>query len=83
MDLLRKPATIVAIIAIVSAGTLFVTDHTSLFPSQRPTAPTGTTVHKVRDAGAEVTPSHMESPIKPKPAGPQPASPPNPTHPPD
>ena len=79
MDILRKPVTIVAVIAILSSITLFVANHTGLLPNRLPVAPPGTTFHAAQDAGAEVMPSHVDSPIKPKQAGPSPASPPNPT----
>ncbi len=78
-SLLRKPVTIVAIIAAVSTVTLFVANHTSLLPNRLPTAPPGTTFNTVQDAGAEVVPSHVELPIKPEQAGPAPAAPANPT----
>ncbi|MBS0530972.1 MAG: hypothetical protein JSS22_16500 [Proteobacteria bacterium] len=78
-SILLKPVTIVAIIAVVSSGILFVANHTTLLPNRLPKAPPGTTFHAAQDAGAEVTPSHVESPIKPKPAGPAPAAPANPT----
>jgi hypothetical protein len=79
MDLLRKPVTIVVVVAIASSAALFVANHTNLLPSRLPTAPPGTTFNTVQDAGAAVTPSHAESPLKPKQAGPPPARPPNPT----
>ena len=79
MKLLREPVTIAVIVAVVSSGILFVSNHTNLLPSRLPTAPPGTTFNTVQDAGAAVTPSHAESPLKPKQAGPAPASPPNPT----
>jgi len=78
-SLLQKPVTIVAVIAALSTGTLFVANHSNLLPNRLPKAPPGTTFHAAQDAGAEVMPSHVESPIKPKQAGPAPATPANPT----
>jgi hypothetical protein len=40
MDLLRKPVTIVAIVAIVSSTMLFVANHTGRLPTA-PTQPPG------------------------------------------
>ena len=79
MKLLREPVTIAVIVAVVSSGILFVSNHTNLLPSRLPTAPPGTTFNTVQDADADVTPSRVESPLKPKPAGPAPATSANPT----
>jgi hypothetical protein len=78
--LLRKPAIIAAIVAVVSMAALLVIDHTSWVVDRRPPqTPPGTTFNTVNSAGATVTPTMPESPIKPKPAGPEPVQPASPT----
>ena len=70
---LRKPAVIAAIVAIVSIVILLLVDHTNLIVDRRPAqTPPGTTFHAVNDAGAVITPSPPESPIKPASPGPVP-----------
>jgi hypothetical protein len=62
---LRKPAVISAIVAIVSIAAMLVVDHTNLIVDRRPPlTPPGTTFNAVNNAGAEITPSQPESPIK-------------------
>jgi hypothetical protein len=63
--LLRKPAIIAAIIATISLLTMILINHTSLIVDRRPPlSPPGTTFNAVNDAGADVTPTQPESPIK-------------------
>jgi hypothetical protein len=70
---LRKPAVISAIVAIVLIATMLVVDHTNLIVDRRPPhTPPGTTFNAVNNAGAEITPSPPESPIKLPSAGPKP-----------
>jgi hypothetical protein len=62
---LRKPAVIAAIVATISIATMLLVDHTNLIVDRRPPpTPPGTTFNAVNDAGAEITPSQPESPIK-------------------
>jgi hypothetical protein len=63
---LRKPAVIAAIVAIISIATMLLVNHTNLIVDRRPPlTPPGTTFNAVNDAGAEITPSQpAESPIK-------------------
>jgi hypothetical protein len=70
---LRKPPVIAAIVATVSIAILLLVDHTNLIIDKRPPqTPPGTTFHAVNDAGAVITPSQSESPIKPASPGPAP-----------
>ena len=70
---LRKPAVISAIVAIVSIAAMLVVDHTNLIVDRRPPhTPPGTTFNAVNNAGAEITPSQPESPIKLPSVGPKP-----------
>jgi hypothetical protein len=63
--ILRKPAVIAAIVATVSIATMLVVNHTNLIVDRRPPqTPPGTTFNTVNDAGAEITPTQPESPIK-------------------
>jgi hypothetical protein len=62
---LRKPAVIAAIVAILSIAAMLVVNHTNLIVDRRPPqTPPGTTFNAVNDAGAEIAPSQSESPIK-------------------
>ena len=62
---LRKPAVIAAIVATVSIAIMLLVNHTNLIVDRRPPqTPPGTTFNTVHDAGAEVTPTQPESPIK-------------------
>ena len=79
---LRKPVVIATIVAVLSIAILLVVNHTNLIIDKRapPKTPPGTTFNAVKDAGAEMTPSQPESPIKlpslvPKPV--EPAARPN------
>jgi hypothetical protein len=75
---LRKPAVIVAIVAVISIVTMIVVNHTNLVIDRRPPlTPPGTTFNAVKDAGAEMAPSEPESPIKVPAPGPAPATPPS------
>jgi hypothetical protein len=76
---LRKPAVIAAVIAAVSVAILLVVNHTYLIIDRRPPpTPPGTTFNAAKDAGADVTPTPPESPIKLTPAGPTPVQPASP-----
>jgi hypothetical protein len=77
--ILRKPITIVTLVAVLSVAVLIVVNHTDLFSGRQPTAPPGTTFNTVQDAGGEVTPTRPESRIKPPQPGPEPAAPAQPT----
>jgi hypothetical protein len=71
---IRNPVVIAIIVAVISMAALFVIDYANLNPS-RPESPPGTTFRTVNDAGATVTPTAPESPVKlPSPA---PVGPPN------
>ena len=73
---LRKPAIIAAIVAAVSIATLLLVNHTNLIVDRRPPqTPPGTTFNAANGAGATVAPTLPDSPIKPKPAGPEPIQP--------
>ena len=62
---LRKPVVIATIVAALSIAILLVVNHTNLIIDKRPQkTPPGTTFNAVKDAGAEMTPSQPESPIK-------------------
>jgi len=62
---LRKPVVIATIVAALSIAILLVVNHTNLVIDKRPPkTPPGTTFNAVKDAGAEMTPSQPESPIK-------------------
>jgi hypothetical protein len=62
---LRKPAVIAAIVATVSIAIMLLVNHTNLIVDKRPPqTPPGTTFNTVNDAGAEITPTQPESPIK-------------------
>jgi hypothetical protein len=77
---LRKPAVIAAIVATISLATMLIVDHTNLIVDRRPLkTPPGTTFNTVNDAGAGITPTQPESPIKLPSLVPTPAEPPNPT----
>jgi hypothetical protein len=72
-SLIRKPVVIAAIVAVVSIATMLVVDHTNLIVDRRPPqTPPGTTFNAVNDAGAAITPTQPESPIKPPLPGPKP-----------
>jgi hypothetical protein len=72
-SVLRKPLVIAAIVAIISIATMLVVDHTNLVVDRRPPyTPPGTTFNAVNNAGAEITPSQPESPIKLPSSGPTP-----------
>jgi hypothetical protein len=76
---LRKPAIIATIIAAVSVAFLLVVNHTNLVIDRRPPpTPPGTTFNAAKDAGADVTPTQPESPIKPTQPGPTPVQPASP-----
>jgi hypothetical protein len=76
---LRKPAVIAVIVAVISIAVMLVVDHTNLIVDRRPPpTPPGTTFNTVNDAGAKVTPTQPESPIKLPSMGPTPVD-----HPPD
>jgi hypothetical protein len=76
---LPKPAVIAAIVAAILIATMILVDHTSLIVDKRPPlTPPGTTFNAVNDAGAEVTPTQPESPIKLPSHVPTPVEPPNP-----
>jgi hypothetical protein len=63
--LLRKPAVIAAIVATVAIATMLVVNHTNLIVDRRPPqTPPGTTFNTINDAGAEITPTQPQSPIK-------------------
>jgi hypothetical protein len=69
----QKPVVIAVIVAIVSITAMLVVDHTNLIVDKRPPkTPPGTTFNAVSDAGAEITPSQPESPIKLPSSGPTP-----------
>jgi hypothetical protein len=77
---LRKPAIIAIIVASASIATLLVVNHTNLIVDWRPPpTPPGTTFNAANSVGATVNPSQLDSPIKPKPPGPTPVQPANPT----
>jgi hypothetical protein len=61
---LRKPVVIATIVAALSIVILIVVNHTNLIDKRPPKTPPGTTFNAVKDAGAEMTPSQPESPIK-------------------
>jgi hypothetical protein len=57
-----------------SIATLLVVNHTNLIVDKRPPkTPPGTTFNAANDAGAQMTPSQPESPIKLLSVGPKPA----------
>jgi hypothetical protein len=65
MESARKPVVIATIVAALSIAILLVVNHTNLIIDKRPPkTPPGTTFNAVKDAGAEMTPSQPESPIK-------------------
>ncbi len=69
----RKPVIIAVVVAAVSIAALLVVNHTNLILDRRPPkTPPGTTFNAVNGAGATVTPTQPESPIKPTPPGPAP-----------
>jgi hypothetical protein len=64
---------------ILSIAILLVVNHTHLIIDRRPPpTPPGTTFNAAKDAGADVTPTPPESPIKPTPPGPTPVQPASP-----
>jgi hypothetical protein len=75
----RKPAIIATIVAAFSIAILLVVSHTNLIIDRRPPpTPPGTTFNAAKDAGADVTPTPPEAPIKPTPPGPTPVQPASP-----
>lgn len=73
---LRKPVVIAAIVAAISMAAIFLVDHTNLIVDRQPAkSPPGTTFNTANDAGATVSPTLPESPIKPTPPGPAPVQP--------
>jgi hypothetical protein len=74
----RKPVVIAASWDAISAAALIIVIHTNLIIDKRPPlTSSGTTFHAVKDAGAEMTPTQPESPVKVPPAGPEPLTPPS------
>jgi hypothetical protein len=77
-SILRKPVVIAAIVAAMSVATLVLVSLTYLIVDPRPPqSPPGTTFNVVNQAGAEISPSPPESPIKLPPMGPAPVDPPS------
>jgi hypothetical protein len=69
----RKPLVVAAIVAVISVASLIVVNHTNLIVDRRPShTPPGTTFNAVNNAGAEITPSQPDSPIKLRSLGPTP-----------
>jgi hypothetical protein len=81
-SILKHPATIAAIVAAVSVGTLVVGDHTDLMRKKVDAAPQGQTLAEAMKQGATVTPTPPDSPITPVEPGPKRADPPVVTTPP-
>ena len=80
-SILRKPAVIAVIVATISVAAMIVVDHTNLIVDRLPPqTPPGTSFNAVNSAGAEITPSRLESPIKLPSLVPTPAEPPNPAN---
>jgi hypothetical protein len=74
-SVLRKPVVIAAIVAIISVASMIVVNHTNLIVDRRPPhTPPGTTFNAVNNAGAEITPSQPDSPIKLPSLGPTPVN---------
>lgn len=79
-NILRKPAVIAFLVAVISVTAMLLVDHTNFIINKLPPlAPPGTTFRAAQEAGAEITPSEIESPVKPPQPGPAPAAPANPT----
>ena len=71
----KKPVVITAAVALIGAA-LIIVSYTD-FLRRPPLTPHGTTYHVVKDAGAVMSPTEPETPIKVSPAGPEPLTPPS------